>query len=683
MAGRFKKQIAILLTVFMLFFNMAPGLSYAQVVTPTDSPTPTPTDTSSPTPTPSPTDSPAPTPSADTSLLPSPTPASGSDPTNIGTADNVATSSANTGDNSLTATGSATTSSSNQTNQSSPTPNNSSINTGDAASVVNAQNSINSTAVNSNVVNQTINIYVTANGNLNLSDPFAVAASAIQANPNDPVINVSFTNINNYAYLSNTINSSANTGGNTSNQSATINTGNAYSVVSLLNKVNFTVLNSQIHIVTINIFGTLNGNIILPDVNTSTNCSGCGINIAATNSGTLTNNVNSTANSGQNTATGSASIQTGNANSVTNILNILNTNAYGANAQVLFINVLGTWLGNFIGWGSLGPQQGGANLAFFNLDPGTGGTTGCSSCSGQPNIYNFASIVNNINSSANSGGNSLTGNGSITTGNAFSAVSLINFINSNFINSIGFFGFINIFGNWTGNIGGASEFAALNSNNNQDNGPSPQVNSSANSNSNTPQEQGGQLAVTNSNNTGAFVYPGDTVTFFEKVSNTGTGKVYGVKLNLYLIYQGKIAGGTSFDLGDIQPGKATNLNAGFVLSKFAPPGPYIARAYVTGNVGPDSQTVSATADSFFTIFGSLFGGNSNNTPKIKTVLGAQYPSQTERAKSSDYGPLLALVSVIMAYIALRGIRERDKFMTIFEKRITLEERMKAFKMFLI
>ena len=94
------------------------------------------------------------------------------------------------------------------------------------------------------------------------------------------------------------------------------------------------------------------------------------------------------------------------------------------------------------------------------------------------------------------------------------------------------------------------------------------------------------------------------------------------------------------------------------------------------------QTVSASANSFFTIFGSIFGGN--NAPKNpKEVLGAHYPPTQKGANGNDYGPLYALVAVIIAYAVLRGIRERDKFMTIFEKRITLDERMKAFKMFLL
>lgn len=684
----------MLTVALLMFYTFSPVLTYAQTVTDTPTPTPDPsTVTPTPTPdpstiTPTPTDTltPTPDPSAVTptpdpsTVTPTPTPdPSSSTTTASNSADltNAVDSGAITGDN--TASGSATTNS--DSSGGSSGSGGSSTQTGDAASLVNAQNSVNSTAVNSNVVDQTINIYVTQNGDLNLSDPFAVASNAIQAHPNDPVINVAFTNINNYVYLSNTINSLADTGNNTANGSATINTGNAYSVVNLLNQVNFTVLNSQIHIVTINIFGTLNGNIILPDpVNTSTNCSGCGVNIVASNSGDLTNNINATANTGSNTATGSATITTGDATSISNILNLLNTNIFGSNAQVLFINVLGNWLGNFIGWGNLSPESGGGNLTFFNLGPAASGTSGCSACTGNLNLNNFASILNTINSSANTGDNSLTGKGSITTGNAYSAVSLINFINSNFINSFGFFGFINIFGNWNGDIGGLSNFLALN-NSGGDNSQSntPQV-ASSDSTGTSPQEQGGLLNVTQTNNVGNFVLPGDTVTFSIKVKNTGTGRVYGTKLSLFLIYQGQNAGGTTYNLGDITGGSGRSITTGFVLSKDAPPGLYIARAVATGNVGPNSGSVTSFSDSSFTVFGSPI---ITTQPPKTAVLGTNSKTFSNRSAASEDALYLTLIILLtFAYVSMRLVRKRKYIYEVISSP-TFKEKLVSIKMLML
>jgi hypothetical protein len=708
--GKIYKLLAVSLTVFLvLFYALSPILIYAQVATPTPTPdpsiitpTPTPDPSATPTATPTPTMTPDPssTPSAlDATPTPTPTPNPSTTATNASnSADltNSVDSSALTGDNSLTATTSASTNinTNNQNGQlSSGTSNsggttNSSVQTGDAASVVNAQNSVNSTTVNSNVIDQIINIYVAQNGDLNLSDPFTVAANEIQAHPNDSVINVSFTNINNYVYLINNINSFADTGNNVADQSASITTGGAYSIVSLLNQVNFTVINSQVHIVTINVFGTLNGNIILPDPNASTNCSGCGINLSASSSADLTNNLNATANSGNNTATGSATITTGNASSAVNNVNLVNTNLVGTNAQILFINVLGNWVGNFIGWGNVNPQQGGASLTFFNLgsSDSTGATSSgsCSGCNGPINISNNAFVVNNINSSANSGGNSLLGNGSITTGDAFSIISLVNLLNTNFINSFGFFGFVNIFGNWTGDIGGLSNFLARDNNNNQgsNNNSSNTDSSTSDANAATVQEQGGQLSVTQTNNVGAFVYPGDTVTFSVKVSNMGTGKVYGTKLNLFLIYGNQIAGGTTFDLGDIPAQTGKGLTAGFVLSKNAPGGVYIARAVATGKVGPNDSTVSAGADSTFNILNNFaYSGGNSQKPHV-TVLGAGTNKNALAQKSAQEFPyLLSLLLILLTYILLRGIRKRKYLKELFTS-TDFKEKLSSLKMFL-
>ena len=716
---KIKKITAIVLTVaLMLLYTVPPARVFAD-----DSPTPTPTPTAAvdnsaavtnssatnsntgnnsinPTPTPSaspdPSTSPSPTPTAspDLSVLSSPSPTPTPDPSSTVTATNDASVSNNissgsiSGENSITATGSgqiATDSASVNTGSSpqNSTPN-ASINTGNATSVTTADNSVNSTSVNSKVVNQTINIFVAQNGDINLSDPFSIAASAVQSHPEDPIINVSAVTVNNFAYLANDLVSLANTGNNSVNgapSSAVINTGNAYSIVSLVNKVNFTIVNSEIHVITINLFGKLNGNIILPDM-ASTNCAGCGVNLNVNNNASVNNNVSSTAISGQNnitsSASGSASIDTGNAQSAVNNLNIVNTNLVGVDAKVLYITDYGNWNGNFIGWGNIDPKTGGASLVFYSLGPNA---NYCASCSANTNITNNAEVYNNIFSLANTGGNSINGNGSINTGNAYSAISLVNFINSNFINSIGFFGFLNIFGDWTGDIGGASEFAARDTANTQ----TASVVNTASVTSQT-QEAGGMLSVSQTNNTGSFVKPGDTVTFFVNVKNVGTGTVYGSKLMLYLIRNGVSAGGAAYNLGDIPAGKGVKVTTGLVLAKNTPPGIYTARAFAIGNVGPNNATVTGTADSFFTVLGGTVVNNavlSANTTNPKEVLGAHYPLAIKDDKSNDYGPLYALVTVIMSYLILRGIREKDKVIVIFGKRVTLEERMRAFKLFLV
>ena len=730
-----RKFLAIILSLLVVaLYSLVPfEVAYADTSTVTPTPTPTPTTSTTnitnsnttqnttntnsntgnnsinttPTPTPTANPSPSPTPGsspADPSPSPAPTPTpapSGNQnitATNSANVANNVNSNSNSGNNSILASGSATLDATasgsldstpsaetngNKGNGNSNAKSNS-INTGNAVSVTNQQNSVNSTSVNSNVFYQTINIYVTQNGDINLSDPLTLATYAVQSHPNDPVVDMSVTNVNNYAYISNDINSNANSGGNAiknSSGSATIKTGNAYSVVNLLNQVNFTIINSTIHVVTINIFGQLNGNIILPETFTSTNC-GCGVNLNASSSAGVINNINSNANSGNNTitASGSANIKTGDTQSSVNIENIVNLNLINSVAESLYINLMGGWNGSFIGWYSFNPSNPSADLVFTNI-------SGTQSANTTNNVNNLATLVNNVNSNANTGGNIINaGSGNINTGTAYSAVSLINFVNSTFINTYGFFGFLNIFGNWNGNIGGQKEFDALNAQTNSNTNNSSSNNSSTNS-SNT-MEQGGILQVTNSNNTGEYVNPGDTVTFFIDTSNIGTGKVYNAQLQLYLIHNGQNVGGTAFNLGDIEKGQGVNLSTGFVLSKTTPPGYYIARAVVVGKVGPNNAFVTAFADSHFNVSGensiTLTNNSNQQTNSVGTplVLGTHTPSVILKSSSDDQTPLYELLAVVMAYLTLRSIRERKRLEEIFRSN-SFKEKIVALRMFLL
>lgn len=573
---------------------------------------------------------------------------------------------------------------------SAPNGENASINTGDAVSETIMENNINTNSINSEVVYNTINIFVDQNGNLNLSDPFAIASTMIPEHPDDEVINVSFTNINNYAYLSNNINSYANTGNNTINSAnygdeAVINTGNAYSIVSLLNKVNFTIINSTIHIVSINIFGSLNGNIVLPDFVQNASCATCGVTLVASNSATVVNNVDSQSVSGQNTVYGNGNISTGDAASLVNNLNIVNANFVGTTVQGLFINLVGNWDGNFIGWNAFDPESGGATLMFYLAGPLLSDSSSCSTCAGgNVSIYSSAYVENNVTSLANSGGNIINGNGSINTGSAFSSISLINFINANFINSIGFFGFLNIFGDWTGDIGGKSNFDKLNQEEPKIE-PEIQIESEQ---GDSKQEEGGQLSITSANNVGAFVYPGDTVTFFIKVKNTGSGKVYGTKVRLSLVKDGIVTGEGLFNLGDIEGGKLLRLTTGLVLSSNAKPGDYIAVAKAQGNVGPDNSLVSASSESTFKIFGkgsptqAILTANTQNLPPA--VLGTKSTDRLgTQGMTRDMLYLMLLVLVMSTYTGIRVARKREYVWDLLYKKTTLKEKLHTLRMFLL
>ncbi|MGH7245687.1 MAG: hypothetical protein ACREGI_02010, partial [Candidatus Levyibacteriota bacterium] len=255
------------------------------------------------------------------------------------------------------------------------------------------------------------------------------------------------------------------------------------------------------------------------------------------------------------------------------------------------------------------------------------------------------------------------------------AVSLINFINSNFFHSLGFFGFINIFGNWDGNIGGADKFVTPT--------PTPDTTETASvDNGPAPIQDGGQLAVTNTNNVGAYVLPGDTVTFFINTKNIGTGRMYGVKLRLYLMRNGQDVGGTTFTLGDIDAGRSVKLTTGLVLSKTAVGGFYTARAEAYGTTGEEATQINAYADSFFTIFANApVATTIGNHTQHEEVLGAN--NLPKVSAQNDSKLLFLLFFLLGMYFVIRIIRQRKAFIAIFKNEATLYQKLSSLRMLLL
>lgn len=641
----------------------------------------------SPDPKPSPTPTPVPDETVSQNSEPSvsPTPIPDLDINNEAEVVNEIASTANTGENLIegpTPTLSLEPTSEPETITPSPTPSPAIINTGDAVSIVEAENSVNSTQVNSQVINQTLNIFVPQNGDINLAAvSFFVANTVFSQNNNEPVINVSVIDNQNFTYLSNDIVSSANTGDNTINgaQEAVITTGNAYSVVSLLNQVNTTFIGSTLHLVTINIFGTVNGNILLPEFDGS-QVSCCGEAVQIESSAQVSNNVNSEAVSGQNSiiTSDSAGIVTGDAASAVNVVNIINTNFINVVFSQLFINTFGSWTGDFLGWDNLGFLTGGGNLSLETTNtagsPGDGG--GCLGCPDEVSVGNEAKVTNNVSSTANTGGNLVNGGeATIKTGKAYSAISVINFVNSSIINSLGFFGFINIFGFLDGDIGGASMFAS-----DQVTEPEPTSGSKTEAASSQSEEkpfvreEGGLLQVSLNDNIGTHVLPGDTITFFAKVKNPGTAKVYDTKLKISLIKDGVDMGGGIFKIGDIEAGKGFKVTTGLVLSKEAKMGNYIAYAQAWGLVGPADTEISAFGETAFLI-GST--GYVSRVPAVVPEVQAAGPAEPVQPEGQTLGViasskglteeqklLLLLMASLVTYSGVKGIRERRNLAAI-------------------
>lgn len=627
MNKEFKKTLAVILIALMVVFYPATLKTYAQVVSdtpvpsvdvsvsPTDVPTDIPTDIPSIVPTDVPTDVP----------IDTPTP---SDPV-------------------ATEQGDSPTGTPNNPNPTN-TPPTGNAKTGDATSSADLTNTVNTTLVNSQVVKQTINLFIDYTGDLDLSSPATMINAIVRDHPKDPVINVALTGVDNYAYITNNVNTTADTGNNTATGSAQLTTGNATAITSILNQANLVLIDSVLHIITVNIFGNLNGNIILPDAPNPTSDGSAQINSLINDNAFISNVATGSANTGNNTASGSGSLATGNAGSLINIINVANTGVTNADLMGIYINVLGTWDGSFLGWGTLAPEDGSAMLSETSLTSPSG-QVNCPQCLAV--INNMAVVNNNVLTSANTGGNNVTG-GNLTTGNAFSAINIINFINSYFVNSFDFFGIFNIFGNWHGDIGQKSAFPT----------PTPipsvapAIADSWSSNSN--KEDGGALSLIESSNVGKYILPGDTMTLFLKGTNTGTGTVYGSTLQIHLIRNGVDLGDPTFNIGDLGAGKSFTMTTGLVIPKSFPAGTYTAHAVLTGTTGNDNTVVTTTADTQFEVFtphGIQPAFADGNPPVLpKGILKEAVMGASAQGKGQDELPLIyAALALFGGYLILR------------------------------
>jgi len=280
-----------------------------------------------------------------------------------------------------------------------------------------------------------------------------------------------------------------------------IETGNAEAYLNLFNMVNTNLIGSDWFFGVINLFSQLKGDIILPyelqflcednqgfspySTVSATNAeTGDGsenqalaetevsLEISNFNEADLTNNVSVSANSGENEIIGDGEIQTGNAAATANLLNLVNTNIFGSNWLLLVINNFGDWVGNLSGWWGNTLTIGKTTFAWIRLPGGEevnlGEVTASNDNTGEGSVNdataqqlnsvtientNIATVSNNLSVVADSGNNSIEGeSASIQTGNATAKANLFNFINTNIIGNHWFFGVINIFDQFMGDI---------------------------------------------------------------------------------------------------------------------------------------------------------------------------------------------------------------------------------------
>lgn len=347
------------------------------------------------------------------------------------------------------------------------------VGTGDATTIANILNMIQSSwdPANGDFNVFSADLYDNYFGDL-LFDPSIVLGTG--SGSNNDITNDTNTdltvNIEENASIENDINLNAQSGNATANGNAeagNVSTGDATAIANVINMINSMITSGDSFIGSINLHGDLNGDILLPqslmDIllgtgngssNSIANNQTTNIDADLTTNSSITNNTNLTASSGDANANGNAAagnISTGNAETNVNEMNLVGQNVQGTKGLLVFVNVLGSWVGMLFG-----------NPVTASIAGGTGANstntiTNNQNTNADIDINRNYNIINNLDLNAVSGdaianGNALVGN--VSTGNATSSVNLLNMIDSQ-INFTDWFGvlFVNVFGSWNGSFG--------------------------------------------------------------------------------------------------------------------------------------------------------------------------------------------------------------------------------------
>lgn len=299
-------------------------------------------------------------------------------------------------------------------------------------------------------------IYGNVYGDITLSPTIDAATSQQAAASNSKV------KVNNDTDITNNIDLAATSGsaGVTNNTSAgSATTGDANTVANVLNLINSIIAANKSFVGTINIHGNLDGDILIsPDfipqliaTNNFTDPTSGSLKADLNDSSSIINNIALNAQSGaanvtHNTSAGNAT--TGNADTNLTVLNLTGKEVVARNSLLVFVNVLGEWIGMIVD----------APLGTTAAAIGNGVTTNASLAGSQvADVNNNSTITNNLNLNSQSGDATVANNtraGDATSGDATASANVLNMSTSSF-SLTDWFGvlFINVFGKWMGSFG--------------------------------------------------------------------------------------------------------------------------------------------------------------------------------------------------------------------------------------
>ncbi|HKU17663.1 MAG TPA: hypothetical protein VJP80_00125 [Candidatus Saccharimonadales bacterium] len=342
---------------------------------------------------------------------------------------------------------------------------------GNATAISNTINLLQSSAsfaTSGAVTTFTANITTDISGDL-LLDPVLILSlqPAASSNGSDLPNNLS-VNAQQSGQINNNVSVGATSGDATvanNTQGGDATSGSANAVANVVNLANTSLTAARTFIGMVNIYGNLNGDILLPaqalqsliSSNAGTGASAAANStISSTSAQAITNNVAATASTGQanvtgNTSAGSAT--SGSANTNVTLLNLTGHQVVGADSLLVFVNVLGSWMGLIMNApnGTTAAALGGG-LTTNNADSSPLATDNAT-----VNDATSTAINNNVRVSAQSGNATVAHNtnaGSATTGDATASANILNMTNDS-LRLTNWFGilFINVFGNWIGSFG--------------------------------------------------------------------------------------------------------------------------------------------------------------------------------------------------------------------------------------
>lgn len=273
-------------------------------------------------------------------------------------------------------------------------------------------------------------------------------------------------------------------------EKSSIKTGDVFAVINILNIVNVNLINSTWQVVATNIFGDVNGDLVLPSamelnewfsVGTSTNVAEevaqvekVTLDLTSENNAVIENNVVLEANSGDNGLssgddTENSSIDTGDAVAAGKVTTISNTVLVNTRWVMGIVNILGKWTGEAENVpAQVVVEEGPTGLSFLAI----GGlsseetSTYLESMSKsvdekeevvEVNTNNTTSIENNAVALATTGENNITAgsdieDSKIESGVAKALANIFTWANGTLVNSDIYVGVINIFGDLVGKV---------------------------------------------------------------------------------------------------------------------------------------------------------------------------------------------------------------------------------------